>query len=647
VITPEELLTRTVITATTEFVKQPIQLLFNTWIKPKLEEKKRENNINTQLEKFVFEVFNSYLTNAYEALSYVNVIALSNKQVRVDDIYIPSTITQPETSITFTLDKYIEDLEQYGKILIEDYAGMGKSTMMKKLFLSVIEQNMGIPVLIELRYISEKNNIIDIICENVNGLEEEHSKDLIVDIIKRGDFIFFFDGYDEVPFDNKSFVTKHIKDFIKNAGKNTFFMTSRSVDSLTSFGEFQRFKVNEFKKEEAYQLIKNYDNISGLKMHDLVTKQIEESISREQFQEINQFLGNPLLVSFLYLTFLHKQDIPSLKIDFYRKVYDALYEQHDLSKDHYKREKYSKLTNDNLHRVLRTFGFISLMNSKVEYRKDEILKFLNQSIKNCGFNIDESDLLKDLLETVPLITKVGPNYKWSHKSFIEFFAASFLDRSDDKEILLLKISKGSKFSEFENLFSLFYDIDKLAFEKYILYPEIKDFIDYMDEKLKSNAKELPSRQRYYELTYNNIFYYNTDKMPKDIDDFHKYFIEEMKGWDYEALVAGIASENNIVWAKFTTNRRLENIIVFLGRKNHEVVFKNGVNRINNWPTSKMKVIFNSNTFFSNEAELKNKIKIITNNYDPSASYFSYDKSLIYKKYLEDKLKNSIDLLISF
>ena len=80
---------------------------------------------------------------------------------------------------------------------------MGKSTISKKLLLSIIENNYGIPILIELRRLHKNKDIVQEIIEQLKPINEEVDKQLVLDLIKRGDFIFFFDGYDEILLSEK------------------------------------------------------------------------------------------------------------------------------------------------------------------------------------------------------------------------------------------------------------------------------------------------------------------------------------------------------------------------------------------------------------------------------------------------------------
>ncbi|WP_456364879.1 NACHT domain-containing protein [Priestia aryabhattai] len=508
----DEFLTRTAITAASTVVVEPIKHIINTWVKPKLEEIKQKNQINEKLEEYAFQVFSEYLKRTYRDQNNINVIALGLQQVTLETTYIPLTIQSLEKKERITLDSYNEAFAtKYKKIVIEDTAGMGKSTLMKKLFISAIQKNVGIPIFIELRHLTEQNDILDTILENINPLHGIHNKDFILEVIDRGDFIFLLDGYDEIPFQHKAQVTKHIKKFISKASNNIFFLTSRLDDSLYSFGEFQKFEINYLNEEEAFSLIKKYDSITQLDLAPLIIKQIKENINGESFSELDSFLGNPLLVSFLYLTFKHNRDIPSLKIDFYRKVYDALFELHDLSKDSFKREKYSGLSSAELEKILMKLGFLCLKENVNDYDKNKILKLISQAKKSAYLkDLSENLILKDLLETVPLLTTVGLGFKWAHKSFMEYFAAYFIDTQNNREEILNNISNSANLTIYINTLDFYYDIDRQVFDKIFVYPILKKFISFIKAS-GINPHTEKDKLQYLELLFNRLFVLDYDE----------------------------------------------------------------------------------------------------------------------------------------
>ncbi|WP_242264893.1 NACHT domain-containing NTPase [Bacillus cereus group sp. BfR-BA-01422] len=471
--------------AATEVIKQSVTGVMNTWVKPKMEAIKERRKIDTKLESYFFDVFHDYLVRTYEQNKFVNVIALGNNQVDIDKIYYPLTISNENGEESYSLTDYKSILfNKYKKVIIEDRAGMGKSTIMKKLFISCIEKNEGIPIFIELRKIQEDTEIVDLVLEQLNSIHLEHDKKVILEMINRGDFIFFLDGFDEIPFDYKDKITHNLKEFIAKSNNNIFILTSRSDNVLSSFGQFKKFHINGLETDEAYGLIERYDKFLNLNLSESIINQINKNIEQKAFNDLEEFLKVPFLVSLIYLTYKHKRDVPLQKDQFYRKVYDAMFEEHDLSKDGYKRQRYSGLSIDQLHKLLRKLGYLCLIENRVEYKKDKLLSLIEKSADSPYFeNIKPHDVFKDLIYNVPLIIEEGLRYRWAHKSFMEYFSAQFIfmDNGDLKEKILENVMNSNKFTIYSNMLDLYYDIDQETFDKAIIYPILKDYIEYIGD----------------------------------------------------------------------------------------------------------------------------------------------------------------------
>ncbi|HGS9972753.1 TPA: NACHT domain-containing NTPase, partial [Clostridioides difficile] len=202
--------------------------------------------------KLIENKFNEYMERSYKNYIYMNTIVFRNQQKTIDDLYIPLTVSKrnvfdssyEEDEICISINSYKDDfLPKYKKVLLIDQAGMGKSTIAKYLYLSSINESKGIPILIELRRLSQEKDIIDFIMNEINGISEHFDKEGVLKLIERGDFIFFFDGYDEINKEYKTQVTEKLQNFVDKAGNNTFLMTSREEDELLSFGNFQSFYI--------------------------------------------------------------------------------------------------------------------------------------------------------------------------------------------------------------------------------------------------------------------------------------------------------------------------------------------------------------------------------------------------------------------
>ena len=440
----------------------------------------KEGKANLSLNS---NAFIAYYKRAYNNYSIINTLAFKERVKKLKDIYIPLTIypvdNKKEKKLTKIEGYPKELLDKYSRILITDTAGMGKSTLMKRMFLDVIDGQFGIPMFIELRRLNENNDILNEVAIQLGGLNDGFDKGILETLFVDGEFIFFFDGYDEISSSNKAFVTRNIQDFVAKASNNKYILTSRPEEELACFGEFQEFRIRELKKVESYDLLRKYD-ISGKTSRLLISK-----LETGNYSMINEFLKNPLLVSLLFAAFDFKQTIPLKKHIFYRQVFDAYFDSHDLSKgDSYVHEKKSNLDLDDFDKVMRKIGYECLRKQKIEFEKDELLNIIDSA--KSGFSnlkFASTSLLGDLLKAVPLFCQDGMYYKWVHKSLQEYFAAEFIykDSKNNQDAILTALYKSKKIDLYINLLDLYFDIDPVGFQKNIVKPLLESYVEYYEK----------------------------------------------------------------------------------------------------------------------------------------------------------------------
>lgn len=542
------------------------KVLVETFLTPKLTDLSKKWKRQNDLYDTAFtNKFLEYINRSYQKYSILNTLVFHNRKHLLKDLYIPLEIIQESNrDVKFVIDSFDRNLiPSLKKVLIIDTAGMGKSTLMKRIFLSIIESNEGIPILIELRRLSKTKDIIDEIIEQLNPINENFEKEFILDLINRGDFIFLFDGYDEIPIEERQEITKNIQDFISKAGNNQFVMTSRPEGSLSSFGNFIKFRVRPLIKNEAFALIRKYDD------SNIVADSLIQKIESSQIESINEFLTNPLLVSLLFTAFEYKQKIPFKKHIFYRQVFDALFESHDLTKgESFYREKFSKLDSEEFHKNLRFMGYICLTKNKIEFTKDELIELVKQAkIFTKGTEFKESDFIKDLTNTVPLFTIDGLYYKWAHKSLQEYFAAQFiyLDVKDNQKDILLKLYNHSQSSRFYNLFDLYYSIDSKSFRQILVHSFLNEFITYCNTSYSEviiSESEKNFRQNisfFYDailVKFNGFETNSNNKQVREVFDIVISYLEENQ------LQLSFSLTNNTVGED-----KLNYVKVFLSSKN--------------------------------------------------------------------------------
>lgn len=466
----KELAKISAITLTEEMAKAFVE----TKIKPIFANGGKDDLRSVELEDCLSE----YLLRCYANNNNMTTIVFGKLQKTLDDLYIPLTLEEyrNEDEKWIINENCYDIFAQNSRILIVDMAGMGKSTIVKYIACQGINLNKSIPIVIELRRLVKNQEILEYIQKQINSLDKNIKIEEIVDILKKGDFVIFFDGYDEVTNEDKPDVLDAIHEFTSKATNTKIVITSREEEDLNALGEYKCVNIKPLTKNEAYKLIEKYDNNGEISKK--LIKRLKEDLS---MNVLNEFLKNPLLVSLLYKTFEYKEEIPYKKIDFYEQVYAALFNDHDKTKGSaYVHKKETELDKYQFEQILRTFGFLCLKSDKVEYSSQLIYQLLKQSIERFGWlKVSVDDFLYDITHAVPFIQKDGTEYKWVHKSFMEYFAGCFIcyDNKESEERYLKTMSASENSMKFYNVLDFCYEVDTLNFRKYAILPFIEAYIE--------------------------------------------------------------------------------------------------------------------------------------------------------------------------
>lgn len=457
------------------FVETKIKPIFANWGKDDLR--------SVELEDCLSE----YLLRCYAKNNIMTTIVFGRLQKTLEDLYIPLTLEEyRNVDKKWVIDENCYDiLDNYSRILIVDMAGMGKSTIVKYFACQGVNLNKCIPIVIELRRLEKNQSILEYIQTQINSLDKNIRIEEIVAILKKGDFVIFFDGYDEIANENKSDVLDAIQEFSDKATNTKIVITSREEDDLNSLGGYKCVNIKPLTKEDAYNLIEKYDYDGE------ISKKLIKKLKKDSSMDVlKEFLENPLLVSLLYKTFEYKEEIPYKKIDFYEQVYAALFSIHNKTKgSSFVYKKKTNLDEYQFAQILCRFAFLSVKIDKMEYSFQLINQLLERSVEVLSLvEVYAGDYLYDLIHVIPLIQKEGNNYKWIHKSFMEYFASCFICNSRAlKDIYLKKMAFSNNSNRYYNLLDFCYELDTLGFKESIILPSLKRFVEIYEEYVQKEV----------------------------------------------------------------------------------------------------------------------------------------------------------------
>ena len=384
-------------------------------------------------------------------------------------------------------------LEIDSKILVTGTGGIGKSILFKHLFLNSMEVTNFIPVFIELRSLNtlenKELNISNLIFKTLvsNGFRLERK--YFDDSLEQGAYIIFLDGFDEIHHDRKSSITKEIKVFCEMYASNQVFVSSRPSTEFIGWSDFSEFESLPLTKEQALSLINKID-------FDETAKSIfSEELEKKLYEKYKSFASNPLLLTIMLLTFQKHASIPERLNDFYEEAFVTLFNVHDATKDSFVRDIRSGLSCEDFKLVFSYICFKSYFKGEYEFSETRLHELINSAKEKFkdkfSFNVD--DFQEDLVHSVCMLVKEGLEYRFSHRSFQEYFSAWYTCKLPDttQEKLLDGWLRESSTIQTDSYFYMLFDLQSEKVNSIILKPVMENIISlYEKEGILSFLKTL-------------------------------------------------------------------------------------------------------------------------------------------------------------
>jgi len=374
----------------------------------------------------------------------------------VEDIYHPANLTNNNNE-TVGIESIIDVAE--GKIVnIIGVAGQGKSTLMKKILFETIRKGQRLPFFIELRNLEDKA-IIEQIKDILLSFGVSSQNDVIESALSSSRLVLLLDGFDEISFERRKKVYQEIEN-IKSKLKTPIIISSRPFTEICESTLPIEVKIKDLNKDDIFEII---DKRMG---KEEAEKAKEVLLSNET---LLKSLITPILVSLFCACYPNSDIVPKTASDYYQRIFNILYEGHDLRKLFFSREKEFPITIDVAKSIFCAFSFLSLKDNKTTMKKDKAIDFIEKSIKRCGVTPvgdDTKNCLSDIIKITSLLKEDGfEQYAFIHKSIQEYHAALFIKESDEvtKKSVSESIFKGLVMGKlkYHGVANFLYSIDNI------------------------------------------------------------------------------------------------------------------------------------------------------------------------------------------
>lgn len=423
----------------------------------------------------------NYLQNVYEKNSKIKTLIYRRIPKDLYSFYVCMGVLYKNKIIE--TDRIENLLNISNKIIITGTGGIGKSILLKHLFLDTIVSGQNIPVLIELRKfnslenkeISLYNAVYQNLCDNGFKLEDKYYSYSL----EEGGYVILLDGFDEVNRDKAANISNEIIKFSGKYNKNKFIISSRPADLFIGWNDYHEMEVCALTKEQALSLIKK------IEFDESVKDTFYEALDKELFEKYTSFASNPLLLTIMLLTFNNHASIPDKLNDFYEEAFSTLFNMHDATKDCYVRDIRSSLGCEDFKTVFSYICFKSYFKGDFEFSDISLRNYIQQAKdKFTGIFFTVDDFQEDLTLSVCMLVKDGLNYRFAHRSFQEYFAAWYTCKlTDDIQSKLLTgyLTESSSCMTDEYI-SMLYNLQADKVNKIVLCPGIKIIKSLYKEK---------------------------------------------------------------------------------------------------------------------------------------------------------------------
>ena len=503
------------------------------------------------------DAFIDYLEYSSDRYFKVKTLIYRYEGENLYNFYVPAKVLRKGRREKIDSSNIHNLLDIGNKLIITGTGGIGKTLMLKYLFLETIKNTSYVPVFIELRNLNDFGkddiNLERFIYDELVKFRLKLNQKFFEYSLEIGCYVMLFDGLDELKSEIADVVIKSILDISTKYPDNSYIVSSRPWQGFVGWNNFEELEIMYFEKNQSIEMISKLDYEKSVK--DNFIKNFDDSL----FKKYESFARTPLLLIMMFLTYKKNSKLPDELNDFYAEAFATLFYEHDKTKNGYNRTIFSKLGYKDFRLIFAYVCFKSYLNDDYEFTENSILEYIEHSKEKNIISRDfqSKDFLLDLNINVCMLIKEGIKYKFSHGSFQEYFAAYYTTKlSDDiqrellnkrNELSRLHILKSKEIIyPIEPYLEMVFDFQPSKYIKNIVRPLIDElhslyisnnenpecFIDFwieavyvFGEKIAFIVKHSGKYQllvvlyKYFNYEYQNRYYDTKEKFANNIKDY--------------------------------------------------------------------------------------------------------------------------------
>ncbi|MFT4925571.1 MAG: hypothetical protein ACI8WB_001664 [Phenylobacterium sp.] len=339
--------------------------------------------------------------------------------------------------------------QQTPRIMIVGKPGSGKSVAMRmiaKAVWSVKEDNQLVPVLLTFSDLKTLRNGEDLEAKIVEKLKYHQfeqgkrnkldAQNFVDQHLESGKFVLLFDGYDELDKTTRETTAALLNAYLGTHRNISVVLSSRTgvYESDLPFQQLklQRIDMAPFTPYAVLRFVSLWEfkeNKSANELFELINGKAH----------LSELASNPLMLTIItFLYSMPKYTLPDNRVEFYEQCTRALLEEWDRTQNVLRANRFEfhqKVAI--LNRV--AFEHISQTSKTDELIRDESIHNITiEEMKRMSLKTNDYPVMKnEIVLNSGLLQSIPPKeFRFPHRTFMEFFAANYIDMKKDHHEML-------------------------------------------------------------------------------------------------------------------------------------------------------------------------------------------------------------------
>ncbi|MBX8625835.1 NACHT domain-containing protein [Pseudomonas glycinae] len=362
------------------------------------------------------------ISEYYVRLASVKTIFSRDEAIPIDSFYYPSRVSFKKRSKAVNR---LSDLPD-GNLVVEGVVGQGKSIFMRHLALSILSDpaQQKIPIFVELRNITAKHPLKDLILKALKAIGIKADDEVINYLSKEKKLVLILDGFDEISDDLVIDTLSEIVDLKnQNPGLKTI-TSSRPQNAIQNISDFKVVTLEPLLPTDHDAFLRKL-GVDSTRRVELVAA-IQDSP-----EDIQDAISTPLMMSIVVLVYESVNQIPPYLSEFFSALFHVVFTQHDSLKEAFRRKHHTGLPENKLQHLFEAFCFVVMQKA---YGRTLSMSKFNECFEKAVKYVPDAKcsadkFREDIVGVACLMLEEGVGETtFLHKGILDYFAAAFAAR---------------------------------------------------------------------------------------------------------------------------------------------------------------------------------------------------------------------------